>query len=153
MVDIEERLKESFIALQTLKATQAVDLLRARADMADVIEEAHKEGLTNYRIARLLKTDRTAIGRMSRGIWMPPGTAVRSLDAQLAEGGLVAVPRPAVPETASDAAEAHRAAENWKRVPRPKLQCRYCSDQAAYAINMADGRSILVCTKHKPKER
>lgn len=149
---ITTKLTEAYKNLQELKAEQAVDMLRARADMADAIEAAHKEGYTNYRIAKLLDTDRTAIARMSRGIWLPPGQTAPTVDALAARTGSVVVPRPEVPATAPEGVQDRSAAEEWKKVPRPKLQCRYCSDQAAYSINMLDGKSILVCEKHKPKE-
>lgn len=149
---ITTKLKEAYDKLQETRAREAVNMLQARAEMAEAIQEAHEQGLTNYRIAQLLNTDRTAIARMSRGLWLPPGQKVPTVEALAARSGSVVVPRPEVPAEPQEAAQGRSASDDWKAVPRPKLQCRYCSDEAAYAINMADGKSILVCRKHKPKE-
>ena len=153
MDDVEQQLTEAYNALQDARAKEAINMLRLRADMADAIEQAHQNGLSNYRIAQLLETDRTAIARMSRGVWLPPGQKAPTVEAVLAAQGLAAVPRSSVPAEAHSGAEGVPDPDAWKKVPRPTLVCRYCSDKASYAINMADGKSILVCANHKPKER
>lgn len=145
-----DRLKLAYDALQEAKVRESVAVLRARADMAEVIEEAHKEGYTNYRIAQYLETDRTAVARMSSARWVPPGQKVPTTAAVLARERAVPGSAPPVPKRGSEPSQ--RPSEARMKVPRHKLTCRYCDDKAAYAVQHIDGKSIMVCEKHKPKE-
>jgi hypothetical protein len=144
-----EHLEDIYRQFKQQKIMHKSEELRLRGEIAATILACQVKGISNYKLAQVLKTDRTEISRLSGGLVGRRGATIPLTAAVLESAGL----RLPSAVTAREAVRKHVQSTTEPEplpVPREAIPCRYCSAKAMFVEIMPDGKAFFVCSRHNP---
>jgi hypothetical protein len=140
-MDALERCKMKYEVYNTENEKHAILNLRQRADVAEAIRDCYKAGHTRQQVAKTLGIDPTRVTRLVQGNY---NAAQRDSEAHVSR--TESNYRRQEPEPPPE------SPEPTQRVQMGPAYCRYCGEQAIYAVEWEDGKTVYVCKKHKPPD-